>query len=204
MSFHKQQKCFGLQPLTPPLIKAPLKNAESWGGAGGIGGEDNVGKVGRISGKILATSLKPEKTTGVLASHADFLRGSSRVTFLPTYHTLQSLYVCDWLVNTLTSTAPIGHGSPIICMWSPAYICQQWERNLSFSSADVRGAGTRDEPLRMSAWEATGVLNVLIICPGSHFQGSANQESFMTKWKLLVASSEKKSYYSGKRSFCEM
>ena len=46
-------------------------------------------------GKILATSLlKPEKTTGVLASHADFLRGSSRVTFLPTYHTLQSLYVC--------------------------------------------------------------------------------------------------------------
>ena len=30
------------------------------------------------------------------------------------YHTLQSLYVCVWLVNTLTSTAPIG--SPIICM----------------------------------------------------------------------------------------
>ena len=33
---------------------------------------------------------------------------------LVTYHTLQSLYVCVWLVNTLTSTAPIG--SPIICM----------------------------------------------------------------------------------------
>ena len=68
---------------------------------------------------------------------------------LVTYHTLQSLYVCVWLVNTLTSTAPIG--SPIICMWSPADVCEQWERNLSFSSADVRGAGTRDEPLRTSA-----------------------------------------------------
>ena len=56
---------------------------------------------------------------------------------LVTYHTLPSLYVCVWLVNTLTSTAPIG--SPIICMWSPADICEQWERNLSFGSADVRG-----------------------------------------------------------------
>ena len=72
---------------------------------------------------------------------------------LVTYHTLQSLYVCAWLVNTLTSTAPIG--SPIICMWSPADIREQWERNLSCSSPDVRGAGTRDEPLRTSAWEAT-------------------------------------------------
>ena len=34
--------------------------------------------------------------------------------YLVTYHTLQSLYVCVWLVNTLTSTAPIG--SPIICV----------------------------------------------------------------------------------------
>ena len=33
---------------------------------------------------------------------------------LVTYHTLQSLYVCVWLVNTLTSTAPTG--SPIISM----------------------------------------------------------------------------------------
>ena len=72
---------------------------------------------------------------------------------LVTYHTLQSLYVCVWLVNTLTSTAPIG--SLIIWMWSPADISEQWERNLSFSSADVRGAGTHDEPLRTSAWEAT-------------------------------------------------
>ena len=35
---------------------------------------------------------------------------------LVTYHTLQSLYVYVWLVNTLTSTAPIR--APIICMWS--------------------------------------------------------------------------------------
>ena len=71
---------------------------------------------------------------------------------LVTYHNLQSLYVSVWLFNTLTSTAPIG--SSIICMWSPADICEQWERNLSFGSADVRGAGTRDEPPRTSAWEA--------------------------------------------------
>ena len=56
---------------------------------------------------------------------------------LVTYHTLQSLYVCVWLVNTLTSTAPIG--SPIICIWSPADICEQWKRNLSFDLADVSG-----------------------------------------------------------------
>ena len=62
------------------------------------------------------------------------------------------MYVCVWLVNTWTSTAPIG--SPIICMRSPADICEQWERDLSFSSADIRGAGMRDELLRISAWEA--------------------------------------------------
>ena len=73
---------------------------------------------------------------------------------LVTYHTLPSLCVCVWLVNTLTSTAPIG--PPIICMQCPADICEQWERNLSFGSVDVSGAGTRDEPLRTSAWEATG------------------------------------------------
>ena len=39
-------------------------------------------------------------------------------------------------------------------MRSPAVICEQWERNLSFSSADVREAGMRDAPLRMSAREA--------------------------------------------------
>ena len=73
---------------------------------------------------------------------------------LVTYHTLWSMYVCVWLVNTLTYTAPIG--SLIIWTWSRADICEQWERNLSFSSADVGGAGTRDEPLRTSAWEARG------------------------------------------------
>ena len=56
---------------------------------------------------------------------------------LVTYHALQSLYVCVWFVNTLTSTAPIR--SSIICMRSPADICEQWERNLSFGSAGVRG-----------------------------------------------------------------
>ena len=43
-----------------------------------------------------------------------------------------------------------------VIMFSPADICEQWERNLSFGSADVSRAGTRDEPLRTSAWEATG------------------------------------------------
>ena len=28
---------------------------------------------------------------------------------------------------------------------------------MSFSSADVRGAGTCDEPLRTSSWEASGI-----------------------------------------------
>ena len=65
---------------------------------------------------------------------------------LVTYHTLPSLYVCVWLVNTLTSTVSIG--SLIICMRSPADICEQWERNLSFALADISGAGTRDEPLK--------------------------------------------------------
>ena len=37
------------------------------GGGGEVGGEDDVEKVGRTSGKVLATPLlKPEKTTGVL------------------------------------------------------------------------------------------------------------------------------------------
>ena len=86
-------------------------------------------------------------------ANASLLYSGQEQKSLVTYHTLQSLCVCVWLVNTLTSTVPIG--SPIICMWSPADICEQWERNLSFGSADVRGAGTRDEPLRTSAWEAT-------------------------------------------------
>ena len=67
--------------------------------------------------------------------------------------------VCVWLVNTLSSTAPTG--SPIICMWSPADVWEQWERNLSFSSADVRGAGTRHEPSK----------NVCVggyLCPEAH------------------------------------
>ena len=66
---------------------------------------------------------------------------------LVTYHSTELVrIVCVWLVNTLTSTVSIG--SLIICMRSPADICEQWERNLSIGSADVSGAGTRDEPLR--------------------------------------------------------
>ena len=77
-------------------------------------------------------------------------------TSLVTYHTLQSLNICVWLVNTLTSSAL--DGSPIICIRSPAGICEQWERNLCFGSADVHGAGTHDKPLRRSAWEAINNL----------------------------------------------
>ena len=72
------------------------------------------------------------------------------------YHTLQSLNVRVWLVNTLTPSAP--DRSSIICMWSPADICEQWERNFCFGSADVRRAGTHDKPLRTSAWEAINNL----------------------------------------------
>ena len=34
-----------------------------------------------------------------------------------------------WPVNALTSSAPIGF--PIICVWAPADICEQWEGNLT-------------------------------------------------------------------------
>ena len=88
---------------------------------------------------------------------------------LVTYHTLPSLYVCVWLVNTLISTSPIG--SLIICMLSPADICEQLERNLSFSSADVSGAGMCGEPLRTSAWEAT--------------IGQASMKSYLPSRKIL-------------------
>ena len=83
-------------------------------------------------------------------ANAYLLNSRQEQKSLVTYHTLQSLYVCVWLVNTLTSTAPTR--SPIICMWSPTDVCEQWETNLSFSSADVHGAGTRDEPLTTSSW----------------------------------------------------
>ena len=104
------------------------------------------------------------------------------------YHTLRNLYVCVWLVNTLTSTTPIV--SPMICMWSPADICEQWGRNLSFSSADVRGAGTRDETLRTSAWETikksvcgvsltrTKRASCVAVSPHSHSPFSASFQTF--------------------------
>ena len=39
------------------------------------------------------------------------------------------------------------------------------ERKRLFVSADVRGAGTRDEPLRTPAWEATSSLQLSITLP---------------------------------------
>ena len=52
----------------------------------------------------------------------------------------------------------------IICMWSPADVCEQWERNyLPFGSAEVRGPGTRDKPLRMSVWEARAFKQALYL-----------------------------------------
>ena len=107
---------------------------------------------------------------------------------LVTYHTLQSLYVCVWLVNTLTSAALIG--SVIICMWSPGDVCEQWERNLSFSSANVRGAGTRDDTLRTSAWKTikksvcgvsltrTKRASCVAVSPQSHSPFSASFQTF--------------------------
>ena len=47
-------------------------------------------------------------------TYAYLLDSHPEQTSLVTYHTLRSLYIRVWLVNTLTSTAPIG--SPIICM----------------------------------------------------------------------------------------
>ena len=79
----------------------------------------------------------------ILKAKAYLLDSRPEQKSLVTYYTLPSFYVCVWLVNTLTSTAI---GSPIICMRSPADICEQWERDLSFSSADVSGARTCDEP----------------------------------------------------------
>ena len=102
-----------------------------------------------------------------------------------TYHTLRSLYVCMCfcLVNTLTSTAPIG--SPIICIWSPSDICEQRERNLSFGSADVRGTGTLDEPLRTSVWRLSGAESQLWRAKYRNFQPSVSDETVKTGWKCL-------------------
>ena len=76
----------------------------------------------------------------------DYLLDSRRSNNLWSRITFYRTCTC---VHTLTSTPPIG--SPIICMWSPADIYKQRERNLSFGPADVGGAGTRDEPLKTSA-----------------------------------------------------
>ena len=36
-------------------------------------------------------------------------------------------------------------------------VCCDWSTFFPLKSADVSGAGTRDEPLRKSAWEATRI-----------------------------------------------
>ena len=65
------------------------------------------------------SSLHREKYTKRQRLSPRFSSGAK--IFGHVYHTLPSLYVCVWLVNTFTPTAPIG--SPIICVWSPADIC---------------------------------------------------------------------------------
>ena len=126
---------------------------------------------------------------------------------LVTYHTLQRLYICVWLVNILTLTAPIG--SPLICMWSPADICKQWERNLSFSLADVREAGMPDEPLRTSALEAKARLDkpkivvrykinmLLIVHEYTLFIciWSRHLKLYLRKWSLIQMSLKKHSLH---------
>ena len=62
----------------------------------------------QISGRTRAETLATQATNAYL------LDSRPEQKSVVTYHTLPSLYVCVWLVNTLTSTAPIG--SPIICM----------------------------------------------------------------------------------------
>ena len=83
--------------------------------------------------------------------NAYLLDSHSEQKSLVTYHTLRSLYICVWLVNTLTSTADwISNNLHVI---SSRYL-QTMGKELSFSSADVHGARTHDEQLRTSVWEA--------------------------------------------------
>ena len=161
------------------------------------------------------------KSCRKLTTKALHLSPKVSCTELNPYNTLPSLYLCVWLVNTLTSTAPIV--SPIIiCTWAPADIWEQWEGNLTtrfsrrlwgspledaergravgpegkkgvgmgrrgkgpfpfsplsrFSPSPlptppyvctqaICGAGTRDEPLRTSAWEA----RLQVITKGTRF-----------------------------------
>ena len=78
-----------------------------------------------------------------IASHADVLRGSSRV---PVSVVLQ--YVLGF-------TCP--NESMLIGLFRQTQFAD--ERKWLFVSADVSGAGTRDEPLRTSAWEASKKTN---------------------------------------------
>ena len=62
----------------------------------------------QLSGRTRAETLATQATNAYL------LDSRPEQKSVVTYHTLPSLYMCVWLVNTSTSTAPIG--SPIICM----------------------------------------------------------------------------------------
>ena len=62
----------------------------------------------QLSGRTRAETLATQATNAYL------LDSRPEQKSVVMYHTLPSLYVCVWLVNTSTSTAPTG--SPIICM----------------------------------------------------------------------------------------
>ena len=52
----------------------------------------------------------------------------------------------------------------VCCDWSTIFLVAQ------IKLADVSGAGTRDEPLRTSAWEATGFISQPLIGETYGFQ----------------------------------
>ena len=48
-------------------------------------------------------------------------------------------------------------------------VCYDWSTFFPLKSADVRGAGTRDKPLRTSAWEAKTLLVQMIFLTYQNF-----------------------------------
>ena len=74
-------------------------------------------------------------------------------------------------------------------MRSPADICEQWERNLSIGSADVSGAGTRDETpekvlIACCAVNTTNIeMKPFLSC---HLKKCKNRQ-----WKIAKSSSKK-------------
>ena len=78
---------------------------------------------------------------------------------LVTYYTLRNLYVCVWLVNTLTSTPPIGSSNNNLHVISSLYLRTVGKEFIFQFSRRSWGRNARDEPLRTSAWDATTVQN---------------------------------------------